>query len=132
MNARPIAWLASALAAVALLAGCGSSSSTSSSTPAATSATGSATSTGSTSPLPSLTGAAGAAAVAACKQAIQAQTTLPASAKAKLEGVCVKAAKGDQAAVKKAAQEVCEEVINKSALPAGSAKEQALSACKQK
>ena len=70
--------------------------------------------------------------MAACKQAIQAQTTLPKGAKEKLEGVCAKAAKGDQAAVKKAAQEVCEEVINKSVIPAGSAKEQALSACKQK
>jgi hypothetical protein len=74
----------------------------------------------------------GAAAVAACKQAIQAQTTLPASAKSKLEAVCSKAASGDQAAVKKAAEEVCEEVVNRASPPAGAAREQALAACKSK
>ncbi|HXR29030.1 MAG TPA: hypothetical protein VN772_05570 [Solirubrobacteraceae bacterium] len=67
----------------------------------------------------------------ACKQAIAAQTTLPASAKSKLEAVCAKAASGDQAAVRKAAEEVCEEVIDKSAVPAGPAREQALKACHQ-
>jgi hypothetical protein len=66
----------------------------------------------------------------ACKQAIQAQSTLPASAPSQLEPVSGKAANGDEAAVRKAAREVCEEVINKSAVPAGPAREQALAACK--
>jgi hypothetical protein len=79
-----------------------------------------------------VSGPAVQAAVAACKQGIQSQPTLPAGAKTKLEAVCEKAAKGDTNAVKQAAQEVCEEVINNSAVPAGSAKEQALAACKKK
>jgi hypothetical protein len=134
MNLRPFTWLLAALIAGALLAGCGSSSSTTSSaTPATTSTPAAATTTSST---PSATttpigGAAGAAAVAACKQAVQAQTTLPAGAKSKLEAICAKAASGDQAAVRKVAQEVCEEVVNASAVPAGAAREQALAACKK-
>jgi hypothetical protein len=119
MNLKPFTWLLAAIVAGALLAGCGSSSSTTSS--AATSSTPSAT----TTPI------GGAAAVAACKQAIQAQTTLPAGAKGKLEAICAKAASGDQAAVRKVAQEVCEEVVKNSAVPAGAAREQALAACKQ-
>jgi hypothetical protein len=120
MNVRPSAWLLTALAAAVLLTGCGGGSSSSSST---TAAPGSA-STQSTS------GPASASAIAACKQAIKAQATLPAGAKGKLEGVCAKAASGDQAAVRKAAQEVCEEVIDKSAIPAGVARQNALKACK--
>jgi hypothetical protein len=81
--------------------------------------------------VPSGTTPAGVAAITACKQAIQAQTSLPASAKSKLEAVCGKAASGDQAAVRKAAQEVCEEVINKSAVPAGPVKEHALQTCRK-
>lgn len=70
--------------------------------------------------------------MAQCKQEIQSQSTLPASAKTKLEGVCEKAAKGDSEAVKKAAREVCEEVIKNSPVPAGAAQEQALAACRAK
>ncbi|MBA3808512.1 MAG: hypothetical protein H0X28_09000 [Solirubrobacterales bacterium] len=73
-----------------------------------------------------------AAAVATCKSQIEAQSTLPAGAKSKLEAVCEKAAKGDTAAVKVAAREVCEEVIKNSPVPAGAAQEQALAACKTK
>jgi ABC-type phosphate transport system substrate-binding protein len=115
-----------ALAGGALLAGCGSSSSSSSSssTPtASTSSTG--TAGGSSSP-------AVAAAVAACKSGIQSASTLSASTKSKLEGICAKAANGDTDAVRKAAQELCTEVINSSPLPSGSAKEQAIAACKAK
>jgi hypothetical protein len=135
MNLKPFTWLLAALIAAALLAGCGSSSSTTSSAAPATSSAAPATSTPAASSTPSATttpavGSAGAAAVAACKQAIQAQTTLPAGAKSKLEAVCAKAANGDQAAVRKAAEEVCEEVVNKSNVPAGAAREQALAACK--
>jgi hypothetical protein len=126
-------WLVGVLACGALLAGCGSSSSTSStqsSTAGTTAAT--TTSTATTSRPPALSGAALTQAVTLCKQQIKAQTTLPASAKAKLEGVCEKAAKGDSSSVKQVAREVCEEVVNSSKVPAGAAKEQALAACKAK
>ena len=73
-----------------------------------------------------------AAAVAQCKQEIQAQPTLSSTAKTKLEGVCEEAAKGNGEAVKKAAREVCEEVIKSSPVPAGAAQEQALAACRTK
>jgi len=125
--------LVTALVVAAILGGCGSSSSTSST--ASTATTPASTSTASTSSGTSgtpLTGASAAQAVELCKKEIQAQSTLPASAKAKLEAVCDKAAKGDSTAVKKAAQEVCEEVVNTSPIPSGSAKEQALAACKAK
>jgi hypothetical protein len=69
------------------------------------------------------------AAVAACKTTIQAAPTLPASVKTKVEGVCNKAASGDLEGARKAAKEVCVEVINASPVPS-SAKEQALAACK--
>jgi len=119
-------WLAALLLPAALIAGCGSSSSSSSSTSTPAAST---TSTGGVSAVPP---ADVAAAVAACKKEIQTQSTLPASAKTKLEGVCEKAAKGDGEAVKKAAREVCEEVIKNSPIPAGAAQEQALAACKAK
>jgi hypothetical protein len=132
MNLKPFTWLLAALVAGALLAGCGSSSSTTSSAaPATTSTPAASTSSTPSSATTPIGGAAGATAVAACKQAIQAQTTLPAGAKGKLEAICQKAANGDQAAVHKVAQEVCEEVVNNAAVPAGAAKEQALAACKK-
>ncbi len=123
-----------ALVLAAILGGCGSSSSTTTST-ASTAATPASTSTGSTSTGTTstpLTGVSAAEAIELCKKTIQSQTTLPASSKSKLEAVCDKAAKGDSTAVKKAAQEVCEEVVNTSPIPSGSAKEQALAACKAK
>jgi len=70
-------------------------------------------------------------AVAECKKIIQGESKLPSGAKAKLEGACAEAAKGDTAAVKKAAREVCEEVISKSGVPNGAAKEAALKACRK-
>jgi hypothetical protein len=127
MRARPSIWLAALLSAAALLAGCGSSSKSSNST-ATTSATGAGSTPTSTAPV--APGASGAAAIAACKQAIQAETSLPATAKAKLEAVCGKAASGDQEAVRKAAKEVCEEVIQKAAIP-NSSKERALQTCRK-
>jgi type IV pilus biogenesis protein CpaD/CtpE len=114
-----------ALVSGALLAGCGSSSSSSSSS--APAATTSSTPAGGTSSSPAV-----AAAVAACKSGIQKASSLSASAKSKLEGVCEKAAHGDKQAVRKAAEEVCAEVVNSSPIPSGSAKEQALASCKQK
>jgi len=121
------AWLAALVLSAALIAGCGSSSSsTSTSTPAASTSSSSA---GTPSAIPP---ADVAQAVEACKKEIQTQAALPASAKSKLEGVCEKAAKGDSESVKKAAREVCEEVIKNSPVPAGAAQEQALAACKAK
>jgi hypothetical protein len=135
-------WLGGLLACAALIAGCGSSSSTTSSqsTSSAASSTPAATTSSTSSPTQSAPTSTGTptnsatiqAAIAACKQTIAAESTLPAGAKAKLEAVCGKAAKGDTAAVKQAAREVCEEVINKSPIPAGASKEQALASCKAK
>ncbi|HEY4451941.1 MAG TPA: hypothetical protein VGN13_10155 [Solirubrobacteraceae bacterium] len=138
MIRRRSSWLAGLLACGLLAAGCGSSSTTTSgtsSTPSATTA-GTATggsSTGATSPA---TGTANAAklarAIAACKAEIKVQSTLPASAKAKLEGICSKVAAGDKKAVQAVAREVCEEVIKGASLPAGASRDQALAACRAK
>jgi len=71
-----------------------------------------------------------AQAVATCKSAVQKATTLSASVKAKLEGICNKAASGDLAGARTAAREVCVEVVNATPIPSSSAKQQALAACK--
>lgn len=131
--------LAALLLCALLLAACGSSSSSSNSSsapapgaqtaPAGTSSTSSSSST-----VPSTKSGSSSdvqAAVEECKQIIKVQTKLPAGAKEKLENACLKAAHGDTAAVKKAAQEVCEEVIDSSAVPNGSAKEAAVASCKK-
>jgi hypothetical protein len=123
----------------ALLAGCGSggssSSGKSSSTPAQSSSTPAQSgSTAGSQPSSSATPAGSPQikeAVAQCKQIIQSQSKLPASAKTKLEGACEQAAKGNTNAVKLAAREVCEEVIKKSPVPNSSAKETALAACRK-
>ncbi len=134
MTHRPLAWLLAALVGGALLAGCGSSGSSSSSqsnsTPAATSSTPAGSAGTSTSGTGTTASSGGAVAVAACKQAIQEESSLPASAKHKLEGVCNKAASGNAAEVRKAAEEVCAEVVKSSSVPSGPAKEEALAACK--
>ncbi len=147
-------WLAFALAGV-LLAGCGSSNSTSSSNstpaqaisvtqPASTTASTGTTSTGTTSTSPTSTPsvptniptsipttAAGVAeAVAVCKSVIQRDPTLSSSLKAKVEGICNKAAHGNLAAARAAGKEVCAEVINASPIPAV-AKSEALAACQR-
>ncbi|HEX5225556.1 MAG TPA: hypothetical protein VFW29_10560 [Solirubrobacteraceae bacterium] len=126
-----LACAALAAAGTSLL-GCGSSSK--SSTTSATSTPAPAQATGAQSTPTSTSGAGsanGAAAVAACKQAIQAQTTLSSDDKHKLEGLCAKAANGNEAEIRQAAKAICEEVINKSAIPAGPAREQALQACRK-
>ncbi len=146
-----------ALTSGALLAGCGSSNSTSSnstsvaqpaSTTASTGTTSTSptttTSTGTTSTSPTTTAtntpsvptsipttAAGVAqAVAACKSIIQSEPTLSSSLKAKVEGICNKAAHGDLAGARAAGKEVCAEVINASPIPAA-AKSEALAACQR-
>jgi hypothetical protein len=137
MIRRSSAWLAVSLIGGVLLAGCGSSSTTTSATTsaptsAATTPTSAATTPSSTSTptSPSIpTGAGVAQAVAICKSVIQREPQLSAAAKAKVEGICNKAASGDLAGARAAAKEVCVEVINASPIPAAS-KEQALAACK--
>jgi len=124
----------------ALVAGCGSSSSTTSSSTTtttskpATSSTAAATTatspTGTTSATSTVSAATLAQAVATCKSAVQKATTLSASVKAKLEGICNKAASGDLAGARTAAREVCVEVVNATPIPSSAAKQQALAACK--
>jgi hypothetical protein len=121
-----------ALLCAALLAGCGSSGSSSSSKSSSTPAQSGSTASSQTSSSGAAAGSAGIKeAVAQCKQIIQSQSKLPATAKTKLEGACEEAAKGNTNAVKVAAREVCEEVIGKSSVPNGSAKEAALKACRK-
>jgi hypothetical protein len=69
-------------------------------------------------------------AVAECHHLIEGQKALSATAKEKLSSACDKAASGDTQAVKQAAREVCEEVIQKTALPT-SAKQTGLAACRK-
>lgn len=108
--------LAVVLGGVALVAGCGSSSSTSSSqtNPPTTVAK-----------LPS-----GQQAVELCKHAIQQLSSISASAKARLEPSCGKAASGTQASQQQITKDVCVELVNASHIPAGAARERALTVCK--
>jgi hypothetical protein len=145
MSRKLCTWLAVALAGGALGAGCGSSSSSttssqSSSTPAAsTPATAATTTTQASSPGATGTTStpSGASALAVqqivgeCQAVIHQAPTLSASVKARVEGVCNKAASGDLAGARAAAKEVCVEVINASPVPAV-AKQAALAACRAK
>jgi hypothetical protein len=134
MVSRLSTWLAVALLGGVLVAGCGSSSSTSSSTSTSQSTTTAAASTtagGTTVPAVANSPAVQQA-VAACKHGVQSASTLSSSAKAKIEGICDKAGKGDLNAAREAARELCVELVNSSPLPASSAKEQAIAACKTK
>jgi len=122
-------WLSVALAGGVLVAGCGSSStsttvsqSSSGATPTGSGATPTGSGTTATGPT------ASAQSVAHCKQAVQAQSNLSASVKAKFEAACEAAASGDQTARRKAAQEACVELVNASHLT-GAARERALSVC---
>jgi hypothetical protein len=142
--------LAVALLCGALFAGCGSSggsstpSSSSTSTPAASTAATTAATTASTASTQASTGttstpstppstAASAAGVqeyvAICKEIVQREPTLSSAVKSKVEGICAKAASGDEAGARAAAKEVCTEVINASPIPTA-AKEKALAECK--
>lgn len=116
---RPALPLATLLATALLAAGCGGGSGSGSS---ATSASA-----------PTASTPAGVAAVAACTQAVAAQTSLPAATRARLEGICSKAASGRPAQVAQVAREVCEEAVRGTgAVTRGSALEQqALAACRR-
>jgi hypothetical protein len=122
-------WLVVVLASGVLVAGCGSSSSSSSSSSNQSGSTSStpAASTASSTTTPSGPGVAQA--VAACKSVVQKASTLSASVKAKIEGICDKAPT-DPSAARTAAREVCVEVVNSSPIPSGAIKEKALAACK--
>ncbi|HUO73858.1 MAG TPA: hypothetical protein VMU39_24005 [Solirubrobacteraceae bacterium] len=116
----------------ALVAGCGGSSSNSSSAatssaapaPAATTTAASSAGVGGSSVA---SNPAVQAAVAQCKASINSAATLSADAKAKLDGLCDEAAKGDPASLRKATAQVCQEVVKES-LPS-SAQQAALAAC---
>jgi hypothetical protein len=141
MLRRLIAPLIAALACGGLLAGCGggksgSSTQTSSAPAAGHTATTPSTSTGTGGIPPGATspsGATGASAVGraveSCRAAIAATPGLSPALKAKVEGICSKAAGGDIAGARKAAKEVCAEVVN--ALPGSAAeKQQARARCR--
>jgi hypothetical protein len=130
---RSMTWLTVVLAGGAVLVGCGGggSSSTASSQ---TSSTPAATSTPSSSTPTTSTGAGGVSvqqALASCRSLVKRAATLPANLKIKVEGICNKAANGDVAGARAAAKEVCVEVINSYPIPSGTAKEQALAACRK-
>jgi hypothetical protein len=140
--------LVAALLCGALVAGCRSSGSsttsgstatstpvtTSTSAPSSPAATGTTSTPPTTTPSAAASGAASAAGVAQyvaiCKSVVQREPALSATVKAKVEGICNKAAHGDLAGAREASKEVCVEVINASPLPAA-AKEKALAACKK-
>jgi uncharacterized protein YceK len=112
-------WLLISLAATALLAGCGSSGSSSTGTSQSSS-----TATTGAAKTPAV-----AAAVASCKRGVEAIPTLPSATRTKIEAICEKAASGDRDATRKAAREVCEEIVKASPIPDGSAKQHAIDGC---
>jgi hypothetical protein len=129
----------------AVVAGCGSSSSSSSSSAASSAASSSSaapsssseTATSTSSAAPTSTAASGGAglsnnptvqaAVAACKQRIAGAPNLSSDAKTKLTNLCDQAASGNEAAVLKAAAQVCQEIVKQSIPQA--AQQQALASC---
>lgn len=139
MIGRVSAYLVVAVVGGAFIAGCGGSSS---STPTGKSVSTAATpppaaagtaSTSATTTPGGATSGAGALSVqqtaAICQEIVRAAPTLSAAAKAKVEGICAKAASGDLAGARQASKEVCAEVVNSTSMPPGPAKEQALAAC---
>jgi len=68
-----------------------------------------------------------AQAVASCKTSINAQATLTASDKSKLDAICQQAGNGDTAGVQKATAQVCQEIV-KDTVPAAD-QTAALAAC---
>ena len=120
MNLKLSTWLVVALAGGAIFAGCGSSSK---------STAGSQTTSTPARPVTSLT----AQQLAACKRTIQAESTISASAKTKLEQrICKNPPPGNQAAQQKEVEDACVELVNASHIPAGAARERALAVCKVK
>jgi hypothetical protein len=113
----PQALPAIVLSAAALgLGGCGSGGTATRSAPAST-APG------------AVARAAGARAAVRCARAVRSEPALSPALRRRLEAVCATAASGDQRALARAAENVCEELIERSSLPVGTAREQALKAC---
>ena len=108
--------LAIALGCTALVAGCGSSGSSSSSQ--------------TTPPAPVAKAPTGQQAVELCKKAIQRLPSISASEKVKLVPSCDKAASGSQAAQQQITKQVCVALVDASHIPAGAARERALTVCK--
>jgi hypothetical protein len=131
MVSRLSAWTALALAGGVLVAGCGSSSTSTTTTSQSTTTAAATTAGGSTVPAVANNPAVQEA-VAACKHGVQSASGLSSNTKAKIEGICDKAASGDENAAKEAARELCIEIVNASPVPSGSIKEQAIAACKTK
>jgi hypothetical protein len=129
MIGRRSPWLVVALLGAALVAGCGSSSSTTSSSTTTSKPATTTSKPATTTSKPATTSTAARSAVAICKSIIQRVPTLSASVKAKVEGICNKAASGGLAGARAAAKEVCVEVVNASPI-SGAAKEKDLAACK--
>jgi len=75
------------------------------------------------------TPATGKQAVAQCEQSIQTAPQLSKRVKRDLESICRKAASGDEKAVRKATQEVCETIIDET-VP-GPGRSQAKASCRQ-
>lgn len=67
-------------------------------------------------------------AVAQCKQSVSQAPNLSSSVKSDLDGICEKAGRGDEQAVRKATKEVCVKIVKES-VPAGAAQKQATDAC---
>lgn len=70
------------------------------------------------------------AAVKQCEEQINSVPNLSDQAKKDLENVCQDAASGDEEAVREASKKVCETIIEDT-VPAGPARDQALSSCEQ-
>lgn len=68
--------------------------------------------------------------VQACKDSVDRANGLSASVKKDLKDICAKAGSGDADAVRKATQDVCVKIVEQNT-PAGAARDQAVSACKQ-
>jgi hypothetical protein len=131
MVSRLSTWTVLALAGGVLVAGCGSSTSTTTTSQSTT--TAAATTASSATSVPAVANnPAVQEAVAACKHGVQSASGLSSNTKAKIEGICNKAASGDENAAKEAARELCIEIVNASPVPSGSIKEQAIAACKTK
>lgn len=117
--------LAVSLIAAVPLAGCGGGSKSSSSTQTGSTASAAPSATGSST---SASPASVASAVTKCREAVAAAPNLTPALKAKAEGICAKAASGNVQEARKAAKEVCEEVINAQPVPT-SVKEAARKDC---
>ena len=123
MPTRLAASIVVALTALVLVVGCGSSNKSSSSS-------SSSSSTSSSSATQSVPSGTANRAARECKANIDRAAQLSADVKKGLEKTCDKAAHGDANAARKAGEEVCVKIAEQ-AVPQGSARDQAVAACKK-